>query len=91
MSTRRSARAAAAVALSAALAAGCRDEPGGIRKTSREALIAQSMSTVADEEVVRKARAPAREPIVYDRPVDLSLANARRTRPDLVRPDTTRR
>jgi len=52
----------------------------------------QGKLTLGDSQVVLALRSPTQVGrIVYDPPVDLSLANAIRTRPDLIRGDTTRR
>jgi hypothetical protein len=83
----------ATVVCLAAAAAGCdRGGAGGIREPSAEALEAQRVSV---ELSTARAAALARSPdsagrIIYDPPVDLSYENALATRPDLVRPDTSR-
>lgn len=93
MSVQRTAAAACALAALSALGTGCdRGETGGVRVPDEDARRQAGMLALADRQVLDAMQAP-RVPgrIIYDPPTDLSLANARRTRPDLVRPDTTRR
>ena len=55
-----------------------------------EKLDFQEGVAIADEDVVNSLKtlnAPGR--IIYDAPIDLSYANAQRTRPDLVRPNVS--
>ena len=90
-------RYAVIVGLSVALAlgsGGCggSDEAGGIRRSDPDDQPQSGMLALGDTSVVEALKAP-RVPgrIIYDPPTDLSHANAMRTRPDLVRGDTTRR
>ena len=86
---------AAAVTITVATAiAACRDDAadGSIREQDRNRLQKQAMAAISDEGVLKEMRTPdTLGRIIYDPPVDLSYANAQRTRPDLVRPDTVRR
>jgi hypothetical protein len=62
------------------------------RVPSTEQLAREGKLTLGDSQVVAALvtpKVPGR--IVYDPPEDLSLANAMRTRPDLVKGDTARR
>ena len=53
-----------------------------------EKLDFQEGVAIADEDVVNSLKTPnAPGRIVYDAPIDLSYANAQRTRPDLVKPN----
>ena len=67
-------------------------DPADVRTLDVEEMARAGKLTLADSQVVAALRAP-RSPgrIIYDPPVDLSMANALRTRPDLVGGDTTRR
>jgi hypothetical protein len=88
-------RAWMAVAVAAAISLGaCRenDQKTDVRTLDADELAREGKLTLADSQVVmalRSAKDPGR--IIYDAPTDLSLASAMRTRPDLVRGDTTRR
>lgn len=79
----------AILAMAAASACG-RDEAGGIREPSAAA--GNSKLAAMDEDVL-KAMAEPKEPgrIIYEAPQDLSYESARLKRPDLVRPDTSKR
>jgi hypothetical protein len=80
------------VAISAVLLAGCKREAGEIRERSDAERARAGMLVLADSSVVADLKSPvAPGRIIYDPPVDLSYANAQRTRPDLVRGDTVRR
>ena len=69
-----------------------RDRKTDVRTLSADELARQGKLTLGDSQVVVALQSP-KQPgrIIYDPPVDLSLANAMRTRPDLVHVDTTRR
>jgi hypothetical protein len=85
---------AIALALASALGAACggNNEAGGVRKADEDEQRPTGSLAFADSQVVAALTAPqVPGRIIYDPPTDLSLANARRTRPDLVRGDTTRR
>jgi len=94
MSGARTAVAAGLMALAPALGACNREgrDRTDVRETSADERRRAGMLVLADSSVLDPLMAP-RGPgrVIYDPPVDLSLANAQRTRPDLVRPDTTRR
>jgi hypothetical protein len=79
------------VVVVAAYTSACgRDEDVDIREPSAEATDAK-LATM-DEDVL-KAMAEPKEPgrIIYDAPPDLSYASAQLRRPDLVRPDTSKK
>ena len=83
----------AALVLSTALGAGCKErgESADIRTLDADELARQGKLSLADSQVVSALRAPPESGrLIYDRPVDLSLANAMRTRPDLFGADTAR-
>jgi hypothetical protein len=65
-----------------ALLSSCEQSAGDRVRTARERLEADA--AVARSDVVRSAQGP-REPgrLIYDRPIDLSYATLRKTRPDL--------
>ena len=68
------------------------NEAADVRTPDVEEMARAGKLTLADSQVVAALRAPQSPGrIIYDPPVDLSMANAVRTRPDLVRGDTTRR
>jgi hypothetical protein len=77
------------------LGAGCRNtdrNDGRARVRSAEELAREGKLTLGDSHVVAALvtpKVPGR--IIYDPPEDLSLSNAMRMRPDLVKGDTTRR
>ena len=81
--------------LGSAVALGaCRDRDAktDLRTLDADEMARQGKLTLADSQVVTALRAPKDSGrIIYHAPVDLSLASAMRTRPDLVRGDTTRR
>jgi hypothetical protein len=87
--------AAAVLACGVTLGAACRDgdrNDDRARLPSADELAREGKLTLGDSEVVAALvtpKVPGR--IVYDPPEDLSLANAMRMRPDLVKGDTTRR
>lgn len=86
-------RIAIAVALTSALGIACggNDRAGGVRETDDDEQRRAGMLALGDSQVVAALKAPeVPGRIIYDPPTDLSLANARRTRPDLVGGDTTR-
>lgn len=83
-----------AIALAALAAGGCGrgDDDGRIVERDEDVRARQGTYLLADSNVVAELRAPtAPGRIIYEKPVDLSYANAQRTRPDLVRGDTARR
>jgi hypothetical protein len=85
---------AVALTLSAALGAGCKERSGkaDVRTLDADEMARQGKLTLADSQVVSVLRVPPDSGrIIYDRPVDLSLANAMGTRPDLVGADTAGR
>ena len=87
-------RIAIAVALTWALGIACggNDRAGGIRETDDDEQRRAGVLALGDSQVVAALKAPeVPGRIIYDPPTDLSLANAMRTRPDLVRGDTARR
>jgi hypothetical protein len=78
------------VALIASVVLGCGDA-GDVRELPDGAEGAQR-SALLDQEVVKEMRSPDTiGRIIYEPPADLSLASAQLRRPDLVKPDTTRR
>lgn len=86
--------ATAALAFSMALGIACRGDrgAGGLREMSADERRAAGSLLLANPETVAPLRTPEGPGrIIYDKPVDLSLANAQRTRPDLVGAATTRR
>jgi hypothetical protein len=86
-------RIATAVALASALGIACggNDRAGGVRETDDDEQRQAGVLALGDSQVVAALKAPeVPGRIIYDPPTDLSLANARRMRPDLVRGDTTR-
>jgi hypothetical protein len=86
---------AAVLGLGVASGAACRDGNQSDERTrvpSADDLAREGRLTLGDSQVVKglaTPKAPGR--IIYDPPEDLSLANAERMRPDLVKGDTTRR
>jgi hypothetical protein len=83
-----------ALALCGALGAACGDRPDAVdvRTLDPDDMARLGKLTPTDSQVVSALRAPeAPGRIIYEPPVDLSLANARRTRRDLFPGDTTRR
>ena len=85
---------AMAFALVCSLGAACRDRPENVdvRSLDREEMARLGKLTPADSQVVMALRdSTTTGRIIYDPPVDLSLANARRTRRDLFPGDTTLR
>jgi hypothetical protein len=85
-----------AIALTVALALGigCRGNgsAGGVRENDEAAQRRAGTLAPGDAQVVEALKAPqVPGRIIYDPPTDLSLANAMRTRPDLVHGDTARR
>ena len=82
-----------AIALASAVGIACSgNEPGGVRVADADEQRRAGMLAPGDSQVVGALKAPqVPGRILYDPPTDLSLANAMRTRPDLVRGDTTRR
>lgn len=90
-------RAMAALALTISLGAACRDrgdENGNapVRIPTADQLLQQGRLELGDRQVVAPLATPkVQGRIIYEPPEDLSLANAIRMRPDLVRGDTTRR
>ena len=92
MSVQRVATAISLV-LICALGSACRGNSGagGISETDTGEQRRTGMVVLGDSQVVAALKAPAGPGrIIYDPPTDLSLANAMRTRPDLVRGDTSR-
>ena len=91
-------RTAIALALAAALGIACggNDRAGGVREPDEDDQRRASVIALTDQAVVEALKVPpVTGRIIYDSPPDLSLANAMRTRPDLVGgdatgPDTTR-
>lgn len=82
---------AVSLALSAAVACQ-RDQAGEIRERGERSRLEAGKLTLGDSSVVAELRAPREQGrIIYDPPVDLSYANAQRTRRDLVRGDTVPR
>ncbi len=80
------------VVVAAAVLAGCKREAGEIRERSDSERARAGMLVLGDSSVVADLKAPvAPGRIIYDPPVDLSYANAQRTRRDLVRGDTVPR
>lgn len=93
MSVRSRVVTAIGLALAATLGSACRgnDGAGGIRETDVDEQRRAGMLMLGDKQVVEPLKAPqVPGRIIYDRPTDLSLANAMRTRPDLMRADTAR-
>lgn len=93
MSWRSREATAIALALTATAGVACGgNDAGGVRERDADELQRAGMFASAGNGEVVKAlttpRAPGR--IVYDPPTDLSLANAMRTRPDLVGGDSAR-
>ena len=83
---------ALAVVSSSGIACDGNDGAGGVRETDADDQRRTGSLALSDAEVVEAMKAPqAPGRIIYDPPTDLSLTNAMRTRPDLVRGDTTRR
>jgi hypothetical protein len=85
-------RIAIALALASALGIACggNGRAGGVRETDEEEKGRAGTLALGDEAVVEALQAPqAPGRILYDPPTDLSMANAMRTRPDLVGGDTT--
>jgi len=83
-----------AVALASALGIACGGDggAGGVREAGTEEQRQAATLALGDQAVVEAMKAPqVPGRIIYDPPTDLSLANAMRTRPDLVRGDTARR
>ena len=86
---------AAVIGLGVTLGTGCRDRDQSDQRTrvpSADDLAREGRLTLGDSQVVKglaTPKAPGR--IIYDPPEDLSLANAERMRPDLVKGNTTRR
>lgn len=79
------------VVLATATTSACgRDEDGSIREPSAAA---SDTKVAAMDEDVLKAMAEPKVPgrTIYDAPQDLSYASARLKRPDLVRPDTSKK
>ncbi len=92
MGVQRSTIVAAVIALITASAAACGGDEGRIREQDEDQGRRAGTSLLADKNVVDALKAPQTPGrIIYDPPTDLSYANAQRTRPDLVRPDTSRR
>jgi hypothetical protein len=91
----RAAMSMAGLGLGLTLGAACRDgdqSDGRARVRSVDELAREGKFTLGDSHVVAALvtpKVPGR--IIYDPPEDLSLANAMRMRPDLVKGDTTRR
>ena len=87
-------RGRAVVLVGVALAlGGCRDRSNktDLRTLDADEMASQGKLVLADSQVVSALRTPKLPGrIIYDKPVDLSLANAMRTRPDLVKGDTSR-
>lgn len=87
---------ALALPVAAALGA-CRGDRGDngrarVRTPDVDELAREGKLVLGDSQVVQALRSPnAPGRIIYDPPVDLSLANAIRMRPDLMKGDTTRR
>jgi hypothetical protein len=82
-----------AVLCMAAALGGCRDRSNktDLRTLDPEELAREGKLTLGDSQVVAALRTPNQPGrIIYDPPVDLSLANAMRTRPDLFPRDTAR-
>lgn len=83
-------RIAITVALVSALGTACdgNDRAGGVREADEDEQRRAGRLALGDETVVEALRAPeVPGRLIYDPPTDLSLANAMRTRPDLVRGD----
>jgi len=82
-------------ALLVTLGAACdreRSSVANVRLASVEEQAKRGRLTFADSQTVKALRAPnVPGRIVYDPPEDLSIANAMRTRPDLVKADTSTR
>jgi hypothetical protein len=94
MSVQRSITTVIALALASALGIACGGNggAGGVRETGNEEQRQAAALALGDQAVVEAMKAPqVPGRIIYDPPTDLSLANAMRTRPDLVRGDTARR
>jgi hypothetical protein len=94
MSVQRSIATVIALALASALGIACGGNggAGGVRETGNEEQRQAAALALGDQAVVEAMKAPqVPGRIIYDPPTDLSLANAMRTRPDLVRGDTARR
>jgi hypothetical protein len=86
-------RAVVLVGVALALGSSCRDRSNNtdLRTLDADEMARQGKIVLADSQVVSSLRTPnVPGRIVYDKPVDLSLANAIRTRPDLVKADTSR-
>jgi hypothetical protein len=92
MSVRRTVTVAGLVMLAWAAGACGGDDRTRVREMSADERRREGTLALADSSVIRELRTP-RAPglIIYDPPVDLSLATAQRTRPDLVGADTLRR
>jgi hypothetical protein len=83
-------RLVAVLCLAAALG-GCKDRSNktDLRTLDPDELAREGKLTLGDSQVVAALRTPNQPGrIIYDPPVDLSLANAMRTRPDLFPRDT---
>lgn len=92
MTTQRTVIAALILAAGSALGACGRNERADVKETTTDEQRRAGMLVFADSAVLKAMRSPAAPGrIIYDKPTDLSIANAQRTRPDLVKPDTTRR
>lgn len=95
MTARRAMTAALVLGLAGTLGGACRGndyDRTKVRETDADDRRRAGMLVLGDQEVVDELKAPqVPGRIIYDKPVDLSLANAQRTRPDLVKPDTTGR
>ena len=80
-----------ALALASALGIACGGNggAGGVREADEDEQRRAATLALGDEPVVEALKAPQSPGrIIYDPPTDLSLANAMRTRPDLVRGGT---
>ena len=85
-------RTAIALALASALGMACggNDRVGSVREADADEQRRAGVSAPIDQEVVEALKVPqVPGRILYDPPSDLSLANAVRTRPDLVGGDST--